>query len=762
MARVIWNRTEGGVEDYPIVERAILGRDAAAECRVDARGVSRRHARIEERGSTFYLADLGSTNGTCVNGQRISCEVALRTGDLIQIGTETLRFESEVVAPDSQSAVAATGAAETRSAFATEPLSRTLVEEDIASGARAGRIARLPERLPRDVGKFRLEEKLGQGGMGAVYRALDRDSNREVAVKFIRQNIGRKEAFLEYFHHREAVLAREIDHPNVTRIYEHGVEQDQHYISMQYVRGESLYQATKRRRLTPGEILEVLRQTACGLAAAHRQGVVHSDIKPANILLEEPEGAPGSEPMLGGEVPDADDSDDGILEFDIDDLAPSATHEARSGDDAKDPALLEEIRRRVGAVERPSQEVLVDPPYFERPSELRFLEHYVDRMAEGRGFFLMVEGETGTGKDRLVSEFLLRKRGAEGTLADPSRGIRFLELDCSRIEGIPLLYERFQPRVALAKQKLVQMVEGLEKRFEEDEHPTVIRVLEIGKANALVCRFLAHLAGLMPRKPLVAIASVDSEEIRQSDSLKVLMQTVEPVVKELYLRPMTEYQIQRYVEALFGEGLAAPGLASDLHRLSDGNFSRVLDLLRSFFERGVLRADSTSGWVQYRPNFRELQIEEGKNLYEKYRAYGRLEQRTLEAPHSSANGSSSTRSRRSSESTRHRFSSYCASSSPRASSRRRAEPGIDSRTRVSSATWRSEPRPRTARTSTAEFHDSCRRFRSPSPRSCFSCALTISPAAVSTRRPCSAFSKEPTSHATSTRWIGCASSTRRS
>ena len=76
--------------------------------------------------------------------------------------------------------------------------------------------------------------------MGAVYRARDLESGEEVAVKFIRQNIGRREAFLEYFHHREAVLAREIDHPNVIRIYDHGVEGEQHFISMENVRGESL------------------------------------------------------------------------------------------------------------------------------------------------------------------------------------------------------------------------------------------------------------------------------------------------------------------------------------------------------------------------------------------------------------------------------------------------------------------------------------------------------------------------------------------
>jgi serine/threonine protein kinase len=616
MARVIWRKPDGSVEDRSIAESTTLGRDDDVDFTVHGRGVSRRHARIELRESYFVLCDLGSTNGTLLNGKKLQGDTVLHTGDRIQIGTQSIEFDGE------------TGAVETRSAFNTEPLSRTLDRETASTGQPPARIRRLPESLPRNVGKFRLDEKIGQGGMGAVYRAVDLDSQRDVAVKFIRQNIGRKEAFLEYFHHREAVLAREIDHPNVIQIYEHGVEEDQHYISMQFVRGESLYQVMKRRTLETSEVLETLRQVACGLSAAHRQGVVHSDIKPANILIEGQNGSNTVETRTEADSSGEDVGDVSILEFDTGGPIVPASDPSPN---AKDPGLLEEIRRRVGERENPSEDVLDDPPYFERPSEMRFLEHYIERMKEKRGFFLLVEGEAGTGKDRLISEFLLRQRALRDALPDPSKGVRFLELDCSRIEGIPRLYEQFQPRVALTKLKTQEMVEGLQNRFQENDHPTVIRILDFGKAVPLVCRLLAYVSTLMDKKPITLIASLEPGDVRPNDSAKVLTQSLRAMLKELYLRPLTEYQIRRYVHSLFPDCLAEDKLSADLYRLSDGNFSRVLDLLRSFFERGALRADSTSGWVQYRPNFRELQLEEGKNLYEKYRSYGKLEQRTLES-----------------------------------------------------------------------------------------------------------------------------------
>src|SRR2546425_5329026 len=370
MARLKWRQKNGPGKAFSLGAKALLGRDAALDCVLDVKSVSRRHARIERHDSGFFIVDLGSTNGTLVNGVRISGETRLSPGDLVQVGEEVLEFEPDFPATQL-----------TRGSLATETLERG---EEASKSASAGAGA---EALPRRAGKFYLLRRLGQGGMGVVYRAIDLDSNREVAVKFIRSNIGRNEAFLDFFHNREAVLAREIDHPNVIRVYEHGVDAEQHYISMEFIPGENLYQVMKRRRLKRDEVLEIMRQVACGLAAAHRQGVVHSDIKPANILLMSAGGREA--PSSKEDAPRAEaggDSSNGILEFESEPPRGNGSLEEGS---RYEPGLLEEIRRRVG---EPSRDAVVDPPFFPRPSEMRFLLHYFERVYEGKGYFLLVEG----------------------------------------------------------------------------------------------------------------------------------------------------------------------------------------------------------------------------------------------------------------------------------------------------------------------------------------------------------------------------------
>ena len=169
MARVTWKKADGSLEDYSFRSKVVLGRDDEADFIVDAKGVSRCHVLIEDRGGSYLLTDMGSTNGTLLNGRPLLKEARLRSGDRICIGNEVIEFADggEI--------------SETNSSFATEPLSRTLAREGSPS-ASGYDTSNLPEVLPRKVGKFELEEKLGQGGMGAVYRVRDLDSGDEIAV----------------------------------------------------------------------------------------------------------------------------------------------------------------------------------------------------------------------------------------------------------------------------------------------------------------------------------------------------------------------------------------------------------------------------------------------------------------------------------------------------------------------------------------------------------------------------------------------------
>jgi serine/threonine protein kinase len=134
----------------------------------------------------------------------------------------------------------------------------------------------------------------------------------------------------------------------------------------------------------------------------------------------------------------------------------------------------------------------------------------------------------------------------------------------------------------------------------------------------------------MPNHGLVLLASLDPEDIRQNGSLKDLLERIALHSKEVYLRPLTEYQIQRYLQYIFRDALTGLDLAPDLYRLSRGNFAKLLEVLRGFFERGILAMDQPSGRLLYRPRAQEFELEEGKHLYEKTRSYGKVEQRVLE------------------------------------------------------------------------------------------------------------------------------------
>ncbi len=136
----------------------------------------------------------------------------------------------------------------------------------------------------------RLEEVIGQGGMGVVYRARDLELDRVVALKVIAPEFAQDPDFRERFK-RESQLAASIKHPNVISIYRAGVEGNQLYITMDYVEGSDLHGVIAvRGRLAPRLAAEIVAQVASGLDAAHARGLVHRDVKPANVLVEDHRG----------------------------------------------------------------------------------------------------------------------------------------------------------------------------------------------------------------------------------------------------------------------------------------------------------------------------------------------------------------------------------------------------------------------------------------------------------------------------------------
>jgi serine/threonine protein kinase len=135
--------------------------------------------------------------------------------------------------------------------------------------------------------RFVIEKLLGSGGMGKVYKARDNILEIPVALKVIGKQYMSHPESLERFK-REVIVARKVSHTNACRIYDIGESNGTHYVSMEFIDGETLYDLLRRRdHLKPGEALPILRQVLEALDAAHRAGIVHRDLKPQNIMVDQ-------------------------------------------------------------------------------------------------------------------------------------------------------------------------------------------------------------------------------------------------------------------------------------------------------------------------------------------------------------------------------------------------------------------------------------------------------------------------------------------
>jgi len=135
------------------------------------------------------------------------------------------------------------------------------------------------------IGAYEVLEKLGQGGMGAVYKARVAETGAVVAIKVLPPEFAKNKGFVERFR-REAKVASELDHPNIVRALSAGESGGYHYFAMEYVEGDSVGSHLKNEgRFEEPEALEVIRQVTLGLQHAHEAGLVHRDIKPDNIFL---------------------------------------------------------------------------------------------------------------------------------------------------------------------------------------------------------------------------------------------------------------------------------------------------------------------------------------------------------------------------------------------------------------------------------------------------------------------------------------------
>ncbi len=156
--------------------------------------------------------------------------------------------------------------------------------------------ATAPQHPPADLtpgvtfaGRYRVEQIIGRGGMGVVYKATDTQLDETVAIKTLPGDVmQRSPEDLERFK-REIRLARKITHRNVLRTYDYGEAEGVYFISMEFVRGytlSELIEEAQARRMAPRVVMGIARQICRGLQAAHEQGIIHRDIKPQNVLID--------------------------------------------------------------------------------------------------------------------------------------------------------------------------------------------------------------------------------------------------------------------------------------------------------------------------------------------------------------------------------------------------------------------------------------------------------------------------------------------
>jgi serine/threonine-protein kinase len=276
----------------------IVGRSSDATLQVRDVKLSRHHCEFRASAEGCFVCDLGSKNGTFVNGARIT-EARLRDGDRIQVGLARFLFRDEPVpvrVPATETQPAAKAGRPGEETHVAPPrlcasCGRIVPVDEIGSARQtASRIYCPPclgaqPLLGRTIGGYELVQRIGRGSIGTVFKAEQLSMTRPVALKILHAELASDPEAARRFL-REARAAGLLSHPHILRIYDMNQAEGYFFISMEYVPGGDIGALLERVGPLPcAQVVETAAQVCGALAHAHAKGILHRDLKPSNLLL---------------------------------------------------------------------------------------------------------------------------------------------------------------------------------------------------------------------------------------------------------------------------------------------------------------------------------------------------------------------------------------------------------------------------------------------------------------------------------------------
>ena len=553
----------------------MIGRGGSADVRLHDQRASRIHAVITCDGGCTILRDLDSRNGTILNGKPVADAVELSHKDEIAIGDCRLYVGEPPV---------------------------SIKKRYLATDS------------PKRVGRYTVLKALGRGGMGEVYKAFDAENEVVVALKVVRKALAGSQEYLRRFHDREAKLVRQLSHPNIVELYEDGVEDGYHYLAMEYVNGGSLADRIASGPMAVAEVLEIIKQAACGLEAAHASGIVHRDIKPLNILLQ------------------AGQSDSRAIEPVADVEFPQPGGEAVSAE-------------------------LAEAPLTGRGSELERLADALNAARKGREPLMAIRGEAGIGKTRLIREFITGSR---------DRDYMVYEAGHSGAAGAGRDPGLFNPFGAIAAELLVEAAAYCDKVPDHTFHRWIGRLAAIlpehvredhhaggsrpcnprEAADALcdlwalvrpggrfivvlddaqwldgtACQMLPHIARAAAAERFLICVALRENTHFVNAPLRAALVTLArtDLMAEMHLKPLTRFGTLNLTAVLLGSRPTALALIERLHSISRGTPGLIRSALASLIGRGVLVA-SPEGYELSTKKPTDLDGDLARVLVDRYR-----------------------------------------------------------------------------------------------------------------------------------------------